>query len=231
MVQKTFILDTCVIRRICEGESEFAKCLKMINGLEGASIRLGPRIISELERQGIKQAAARRILAKSLGADSISTDVAPDDIRSEARRLRMQYPSLHACDDEILAYVMKDASSTLVTCDRGLEQAAKQAGAQVVNPDITNAEMVHALTRKSAPNVKNSAKGRRAVARSARLWVGKNQKMLKDRNHTPRSNPKKVLKLIQKQQKKTVQKQTKSMQRRQMRKDHARQLDMLASGK
>jgi hypothetical protein len=54
-------------------------------------------------------------------------------------------PTLHSGDSQILAYV-RATGTTLITCDRGLAQAAMLCGVSVINPDLLPCDQI---TRKS----------------------------------------------------------------------------------
>ena len=73
--------------------------------------------------------------------------------------LRNHMPVLHIPDDQILAYAML-TNSVLITCDKGLEEAAKLVNQDVINPDRTIIEYAKIRTSfsKLAQNKVNQIK-------------------------------------------------------------------------
>ena len=73
--------------------------------------------------------------------------------------LRNKMPVLHIPDDQILAYAML-TDSVLITCDKGLEEAAKLVNQDVINPDRTIIEYAKIRTSfsKLAQNKVNQIK-------------------------------------------------------------------------
>ena len=78
--------------------------------------------------------------------------------------LRDHMPVLHIPDDQILAYAML-TNSVLITCDKGLEEAAKLVNQDVINPDRTIIEYAKIRTSfsKLAQNKVNQIKQKMPV--------------------------------------------------------------------
>ena len=57
------------------------------------------------------------------------------DMQDDSDYLENICPTLHTGDSQILAYT-RSTGTTLVTCDRGLTEAAISSGVQVINPDL-----------------------------------------------------------------------------------------------
>lgn len=165
MAGRTFTLDTCVIRRICDGEHRFTALLKIRNKMTGSEILLNPTIVGELKRQGIDRAAVRRKLEETLEA-SVGFVETPGSMY--AKSMKNRYPTIHHGDDMILACVM-ESRSVLVTCDRKLVLAAQQAGVTVINPDGA---------RKGAPQSHQRQRRRRGGGWmfQIRHWVSRQQR-------------------------------------------------------
>ena len=78
--------------------------------------------------------------------------------------LRNNISVLHIPDDQILAYAML-TDSVLITCDKGLEEAAKSVNQDVINPDRPIIEQVKIKTSfsKLAQDKVNQIKQKRPV--------------------------------------------------------------------
>ena len=59
----------------------------------------------------------------------------------DAAYLETMCPTLHNGDSQILAYA-RATNTTLVTCDKGLAEAAILSGTKVLNPDLLPCEKI-----------------------------------------------------------------------------------------
>lgn len=134
MKETGFTFDTCVILKICQGDKNFTNLLKCRINFHGSTINLNSQIIDEMNRHGFDCETISKTLSSQLGTHVNFYNVS-DDVFSDALYMRRIYPTLHAGDDQILAFAIAN-NSTLVTCDKGLVEAAKLAGANFVNPDL-----------------------------------------------------------------------------------------------
>lgn len=228
MAQGTFTIDTCVILMICTDphREELAKCLRMENSFDDATILLNPMIAAEMSRRKLDRDSVRKMLSDALGARVRITYVT-DDVSETAGRMAARYPALHPGDDKILAYAVK-YNSALITCDRDFAQVARQAGIQVTNPDTANTKTLHRLKQRLARHHPSSRPRNSSAAQQARAWVGRQQRLLATRDTSQQATAQKVLELQQEDEKRKQKKQEKMRRKKQMRDDHKRQLDKLA---
>lgn len=135
--RKAFTFDTCVILKICQGERNFAECLKCRIGFADSEILLNSKTVEEMERHGFDYGSVSEKLSEVFET-AISFTGITDDMFTDAKYMQRIYPTLHSGDDEVLAFTIA-TNSILITCDKGLFQAAKRAKAIVINPDIIEA--------------------------------------------------------------------------------------------
>ena len=228
MAQGKFTIDTCVIFMICDDphRKDFAKCLRIGNDFDDATILLNSRIVKEMARRRLDRNNVKKILSDALGARVRITDVT-DDVSETAKDLTARYPELHSGDDEILAYAIK-YNSTLITCDKDLALIARQAGVQVTNPDIANAQMVHDLKQRLARRHPGARPRKRSAAHQARVFVGKQQHLQTTRRTSQQATARQALELQREDERRRQRKHAKIRRTRQRRRDHQRQLDKLA---
>lgn len=132
--RKAFTFDTCVILKICQGERNFADCLKCRIDFAGSEILLNSKTVEEMQRHGFDYDSVSEKLSEVFETAVSFTGIS-DDVFADAKYMQRIYPTLHSGDDEVLAFTV-ETNSILVTCDRGLFKAAKLAKATVINPDI-----------------------------------------------------------------------------------------------
>ena len=65
----------------------------------------------------------------------------------DAAYLKTMCPTLHNGDSQILAYA-RATNTSLVTCDKGLAEAAKVSGTKLINPDLLPCDTIR-LHKKS----------------------------------------------------------------------------------
>lgn len=170
---KIFTLDTCVIREIYQNDHGLATHLKQRYGLAGSVILINSAIKWELNSHGFDYRPVREKLEKILEA-RVEFMPITKSMRTKAGDMKTRYPTIHPGDDVILACVVENGSA-LVTCDRGLERAAEQAGVRVLNPNGSNAQKEHRYKQQQIQKSRRR-RGRqwidnfREVVRSDQWW-------------------------------------------------------------
>lgn len=134
-----FVLDTCVAIKLCENPNHGGLLTCRID-FGGSTVYLNSQTVLEAERLGYDSSQIRGQVQAALSTDVEFGDIT-DDIEFDAQYMQVQYPTLHSGDSQILAFA-RATSSMLVTCDRGLAIAAKESGAQVINPDTLPCEQI-----------------------------------------------------------------------------------------
>jgi hypothetical protein len=95
---------------------------------------LSSQTIFEIKKLGYDFEHISKNIQQTIGV-SIITDCITEDMQNDADYLETLCPTLHFGDSQILAY-SKVAGTTLITCDRGLAEAARISNVSVVNPDL-----------------------------------------------------------------------------------------------
>ncbi len=140
MVDKTdrstngFTFDTCVGIKICENQN-FGSLLACRVNFERSDIHLSSQTIFETKRLGYDIGHISKQIQKMIGTNIIINGHITNDMQNDADYLLTVCPTLHPGDSQILAYT-RATGSTLITCDRGLAEAATLSGVKVVNPDL-----------------------------------------------------------------------------------------------
>ena len=128
-----YTLDTCVVIKVCENPN-LGRMMSCRIDFENADIYLNSQTIDEAQSKGFEKNYVLETIMSSLGSNVICDGIT-DEMYCDAQYMQSKYPSLHPGDSEILAYALTK-NSTLVSCDKGLLEAAKMSGAEFVNPDI-----------------------------------------------------------------------------------------------
>ncbi len=131
--QNRFTFDTCVGIKAFE-RPNFGSLLTCHVNFEGSEIHFSSQSIFEAKKLGFDVDAISEQIQKSTGAKIIFGKIT-DEMYNDASYLESKCPTLHSGDSQILAYV-RATKTTLITCDRGLAEAAKLSGTSVVNPDL-----------------------------------------------------------------------------------------------
>ncbi len=130
---KSYVLDTCIGRR-CYENPEYLDMLKLRFDLK--SIKPVFTTISVYEVDKRAEYCFDEMQSKL--QSSIGTKIKVKKITCEMNHLGIwlidNNEGLHTPDDRILAYAMV-TDSVLITCDKGLETAARNVGQDVINPD------------------------------------------------------------------------------------------------
>ncbi len=128
-----YTFDTCVGIKICEN-ANVGNLLSCRINFESSIIHISSQTILEANRLGYDVDAVTKQIKDSIGAKVIFGNVTSQMVQ-DAKYLETKCPTLHNGDSEILAYA-RATGTTLVTCDKGLAEAAILSGTKIVNPDL-----------------------------------------------------------------------------------------------
>lgn len=131
--QNGFTFDTCVGIKICEN-SNLGNLLNCRMNFKNSKIHLSSQTFFEAKRLGYDITIVSKQIQNTIGA-SVIRGFITDDMRNDAEYLETVCPKLHVGDSQILAYA-RATGTTLITCDRGLEESAILSGVDVINPDL-----------------------------------------------------------------------------------------------
>lgn len=131
--QNGFTFDTCVGIKICENPN-LGSLLSCRVNFKNSKIHLSSQTLFEAKRLGHNVEHISKQIQNTIGAKVI-TGIITTDMRNDADYLEDVCPTLHRGDSQILAYT-RATGTTLITCDKGLAEAAILSGVQVVNPDL-----------------------------------------------------------------------------------------------
>jgi len=132
-----YTLDTCVGIKICEN-ANVGDLLSCRVDFESSTVHISSQTVFEATRLGYDVDFISKQIKELIGARVIFGSIT-SSLNQDAKYLETKCPTLHDGDSEILAYAMA-TNTTLITCDRGLAQAASLCGTNVVNPDILPCE-------------------------------------------------------------------------------------------
>jgi len=151
-----FTLDTCVVIKICENPN-IANLLACRINFENSPVYLNSQTAYELQKHGYGLDQVYTILRTTLRTTIIYERIT-DEIKNHASYLQSICPTLHTGDAEILAF-SKAKSTILVSCDKGLLEAAKSVKTEFVNPDILPCDEIAKKTKtKFYGVIKNAVK-------------------------------------------------------------------------
>jgi predicted nuclease of predicted toxin-antitoxin system len=135
--EHNYTFDTCTGIKICENPNVGTLLSCRIN-FENSTIHLNSQTVIEANRLGYDINSISKQIKESIGAKVIFGSITHLMIQ-DAKYLDTKCPTLHNGDDYILAYA-RATNTTLVTCDKGLAEAATLSGTKVVNPDLLPCE-------------------------------------------------------------------------------------------
>jgi len=131
---KKYVLDSCIGRRCYENPAYFDMLKIKVDDLSAATTVF--TTVSEYEIN--KRAEYGFDKMHSQLESAIDSEIPIQTISYEMHQLGIwlcdNIKGLHLPDNQILAYAMM-TDSVLITCDKGLETAAIDAGHDVINPD------------------------------------------------------------------------------------------------
>ena len=137
--QNRFTFDTCVGIKAFESPNVASLLACRIN-LEGSEIHFSSQSVYEAKKLGFDVDAISKQIQKATGA-RITFGKITQEMYDDAAYLESVCPTLHSGDSQILAYT-RATGTTLITCDRGLAQAAKLSDTKVVNPDLLPCDQI-----------------------------------------------------------------------------------------
>jgi len=133
--ENRFTLDSCTGRK-CYENPAYLDMLKIRVNLESSKTVFTEVSVYEIDKRteyGFD--AVQSTLESSIG-NEIQVEKITYDMHQLGIWLRENNEGLHVPDDQILAHAML-TDSVLITCDKGLERAARNMGHDVINPDRT----------------------------------------------------------------------------------------------
>ena len=125
--------DTCVAIKILENPNVGGMLSCRIN-FANSTVHLSLQTVLEANRLGYDVDFISKQIKKSIGAKIVLGTIT-DEMVEDAAYLETMCPTLHNGDSQILAYA-RATNTTLVTCDKGLAEAARISGCKLVNPDL-----------------------------------------------------------------------------------------------
>ncbi len=128
-----YTLDTCVGIKICEN-ANVGDLLSCRIDFESSTIHISSQTVLEATRLGYDVDYISKQIKKSIEVKVIFGSITNSMIQ-DAKYLETKCPTLHDGDSKILAYA-RATGTTLVTCDKGLAEAAILSGTKIVNPDL-----------------------------------------------------------------------------------------------
>lgn len=128
-----FTFDTCVAIKIFENPNISSLLLCHLN-FQDSQIHLSSQTVFEVKKLGYDFEHISKYIQQTIGV-SIITGHITEDMENYAEYLETLCPTLHFGDSQVLAY-SKATGTTLITCDRGLAEAAHISNVSVVNPDL-----------------------------------------------------------------------------------------------
>ncbi|MBT4326418.1 MAG: hypothetical protein HOD60_05855 [Candidatus Nitrosopelagicus sp.] len=137
--QNRFTFDTCVGIKAFESPNVGSLLACRVN-FDGSEIHLSSQSVFEAKRLGFDVDAISEQIQTSTGA-RITFGKITTEMYDDAYYLEGVCPTLHSGDSQILAYV-RATGTILITCDRGLVQAAMLCGVSVINPDLLPCDQI-----------------------------------------------------------------------------------------
>ncbi len=131
---KKYVLDTCIGRR-CYDNYAYCDMLKTkVSDLPTSTVVFTSVSVYEIDKRVECGFGELYLQLKS----DINSEITIQKITYNMKKLGIwlcnNISGLHSPDNEILAYAML-TNSVLITCDKGLEEAAKSVSQDVINPD------------------------------------------------------------------------------------------------
>jgi hypothetical protein len=133
---KKYVLDSCIGRRCYENPAYFDMLKIKVSSLSTSTIVF--TAVSEYEINKRTEYGFDKLHSQL--ESSIGSEIPIGQISYQMHQLGIwlcdNIQGLHLPDNQILAYAML-TDSVLITCDKGLEDAAISVGQDVINPDRT----------------------------------------------------------------------------------------------
>jgi hypothetical protein len=137
--QNKYTFDTCVGIKAFE-RPNVGNLLACHIDFEASEIHFSSQSLFEAQHLGYEVEAISEQIQKSTGARVILGKVT-DEMYDDASYLESVCSTLHSGDSQILAYA-RATGTTLITCDRGLAEAAIFSGVAVINPDLLPCQQI-----------------------------------------------------------------------------------------
>ena len=142
---KKYVLDTCIGRKCYDNPAYCDMVKTKVPDLSTSTIVFTEVSVFEIDKRVECGFDELRSQLESAIDSEILIQKITYDMRKFGILLCDNIPELHFPDNEILAYVML-TNSVLITCDKGLEEAAKSVNQDVINPDRPIIEQVKIKT-------------------------------------------------------------------------------------
>ena len=161
---KKYVLDTCIGKKCYDNPAYCDMVKTKVPDLSTSTIVFTSVSVYEINKRVECGFDELRSQLESAIDSEILIQKITYDMRKFGILLCDNIPELHFPDNEILAYVML-TNSVLITCDKGLEEAAKLVNQDVINPDRTITEYTKIRTNfsKLAQDKVNQIKQKRPV--------------------------------------------------------------------
>ena len=169
---KTMVLDSCIGRR-CYENPAYLDMLKLKIDCQLQKFVFTTVTIYEINKRTDYGFDAVQEKLELSFRRRIQTGTITSEMYELSDWLREHNEGLHLPDDQILAYTMMN-NYVLITCDKILEQAAKNVGQLVINPDNPTSEF--------SKNKSTIATRAQSKASQLQQKINKPSKILK--NHT-----------------------------------------------
>jgi hypothetical protein len=138
--QIRFAFDSCTGRRGYENPA-YLDMMKVRIPLSSSDIAFTSVSVYEVNKRTEYGFDALQSKLESSIGKKIKIEKITYEMNQLGMWLRDNNEGLHLPDDRILAYAML-TDSVLITCDKGLEQAARNVGQSVINPDNVTIDFV-----------------------------------------------------------------------------------------
>ena len=137
--ENNFTFDTCVAIKVFENPNVGNMLSCKINFVN-STIHLNSQTVLEATGLGYDIESMSEQINQSIGAKTVFGKISTE-MMLDAKHLESMCPSLHNGDSQILAYA-RVTNTTLVTCDKGLAEAAKISGTASINPDLLASDKI-----------------------------------------------------------------------------------------
>jgi len=175
--QNRFTFDTCVGIKAFETPNVGSLLACRVNFID-SEIHFSSQSVIEAKRLGFNVDAISQQIQKATGA-SVTFGKISAQMYDDASYLEDVCPTLHCGDSQILAYT-RATGTTLITCDRGLAQAAKLCNVAVINPDLLPCDQIARKTKSKYSGIVRKAIRKPQVVKQKvkKLALKKGQKIV-----------------------------------------------------
>jgi len=163
-----YTLDTCVGIKICEN-ANVGDLLSCRINFESSTVHISSQTVFEATRLGYDVDFISKQITELIGAKVIFGSIT-NSMNQDAKYLETKCSTLHDGDSEILAYA-RATNTTLITCDKGLAQAATLCGTNVINPDLLPCEKMGLKKSKMQKIVDKAIRKPSVIKQKAKSFV------------------------------------------------------------